>query len=134
MKFGNILTLYLCVSVALYIGSAAMGAPLETSDTIANLIGVSGTGENTTIMMSEELNKTINQTTLEKGTISTTLGGVWDRISMVWGWILLMFDIVFVPVALCVAMQAPWPITMIIAILPILFIANLFAFIVGRQI
>jgi len=124
MKFGNILTLYLCVSVALYIGSAAMGAPLETSDTIANLIGVSGTGENTTIMMSEELNKTINQTTLEKGTISTTLGGVWDS----------MFDIVFVPVALCVAMQAPWPITMIIAILPILFIANLFAFIVGRQI
>jgi len=134
MGFARILTLYLCVSVALYIGTVAMGTPLEFSDTIANVIGVSGTGENTTITTSEELNQTIGQTQLATGRISAAKEYLGGGLSTVWGFILLCFNLVFVPVELMVAVGAPWPITMIIAILPILFIAHLFAFIRGTQI
>jgi len=134
MGFAKILTLYMCISISLYIGTAAMGAPLEFSDTVAGVLGVSGTGENTTVGISEDLNRTINQTQLAAGRISTVKEWVGGGLSTVWGWILFLFNIVFLPVQICVAIQAPWPITMVIAILPLLFIAHIMAFIRGAQI
>lgn len=134
MGFAKILTLYLCISISVYVGSTAMGEPLEFSDTIGGLLGVSGSGENTTVTMSEELNQTINQTQLERGGISAAYEYTSGGLSTVWNFILLCFNLVFVPVAICVAIGAPWPISMVMAILPILFIAYAFAFIRGASI
>lgn len=136
MGFAKILIIYLAVSMALMIGTYSddTGTYLRPTEMLSDFLGISGTNESMVVVKGEVLNDTINGTEFQIGGAQVTnVGQELGVIGIIWGFVTMLFDIWWIPVAVMIDVQAPFPLVLISAIFPIMFITYLYAFIRGGQ-
>lgn len=133
MGFAKILIVYLCISMVLMVGTynETTGTYMRPTEMLSDFLGISGTNESLTVVKGEGLNATINETRTGGG-IRAEAGQIIDDlniITIIWSFFKLLFDLWWLPVAVMVDIRAPFPLVLISAIFPILFITYLYSFI-----
>lgn len=135
MGIAKIVILYLCMSSALVIGTYddGTGTYLKVSDMLTDFLQITGTGEAMMVEKGGALNQSITDTQIAGGAISESsfLVTAWDSLRVVWSFFVLLFDLWWIPVGILIEIQAPFPIILMMAALPVTFIIYLIAFIRG---
>lgn len=138
MGFAKILAIYLCISMALMIGTYQANANgtdvfMRPTDLLSDFLVIHGIGENMTIGKGGNLSTAINDTNIAGGLVSQTPTSTGDQGFLATGWsfIKLLFNLWWIPVAVMIDIQAPFPLTLLMAVFPILFLTYLYGFIRG---
>ena len=137
MGIAKIVILYLCMSSALVIGTYDDGTEtfLRASAMLDDFLHITGTGESMIVEKGTKLNDSIAETQVAGGAVSESsfLVDTWSSIKVVWSFFVLLFDLWWLPVAVLIDIQAPFPIILMVSPVPVAFILYLIAFIRGGQ-
>ena len=134
MGFAKIFIIYMAISLALAIGTydPETGVNTTFSQSLTEFMVVSGLSENVTVAKGTNLTKAVGEMGEEGGWIQETWWGkMYTGMKAAFALFKVLLFMWWIPVDIAYAIQAPWPIVLIIAILPFTFLIYLVAWIRG---